>query len=135
MKISVIYLVNGLPATCNLGICSSTDGTDLCSALRFPCGTPTTAAPTTAAPTTAAPTTAAPTTAAPTTAAPTTAPPTTAAPTTAVSTSAAPVKPGKLCNLRCVNRNLNGNYLSKFLFLIISKSFDDLNNSVFVFKY
>ena len=130
MKISVIYLVNGLPATCNLGICSSTDGTDLCSALRFPCGTPTTAAPTTAAPTTAAPTTAAPTTAAPTTA-----PPTTAAPTTAVPTSAAPVKPGKLCNLRCVNRNLNGNYLSKFLFLFISKSFSDLNNWVFVFKY
>ena len=130
MKISVIYLVNGLPATCNLGICSSTDGTDLCSALRFPCGTPTTAAPTTAAPTTAAPTTAASTTAAPTTA-----PPTTAAPTTAVPTSAAPVKPGKLCNLRCVNRNLNGNYLSKFLFLFISKSFDDLNNSVIVFKY
>ena len=80
------YLLNGLPATCSQGICTSTDGSDLCSALGYPCGTPT-AAPTTAVPTTSAPTTAAPTT---------------AAPTTVTST---------ICNLRCVDRTLNGIYL------------------------
>ena len=52
-----------------------------------------------------------PSTSAPTTAAPTTSAPTTAAPTTDSPTTAAPVKPGKLCNLRCVSRRLNGNYL------------------------
>ena len=31
------YLLNGLPATCSLGICTSTDGTNLCSALGYPC--------------------------------------------------------------------------------------------------
>ena len=53
------YLLNGLPATCSLGICTSTDGSNLCRALGYPCGTPTVAT-TTAAPTTAAPTTTAP---------------------------------------------------------------------------
>ena len=77
-----------------------------------------------------------PSTDAPTTAAPTTSAPTTAAPSTSAPTTAAPVKPGKLCDLRCVSSELlNGNYLSKFLFLIISKSFDDFNNLVFAFKY
>ena len=82
------YLLNGLPATCSLGICTSTDGSNLCSALGFPCGVPT-AAPTTAAPTTT-----------------TTKPPTTAAPTTKPLTSTT----APICNLRCINSRLNGIY-------------------------
>jgi len=103
------YLLNGLPATCSLGICTSTDGSNLCSALEFPCGVPTVAptiaAPTTAAPTTAAPTTAAPTTKPPATTAPITKPPATTASTTKPPTTTAPTtKPpttGVACDLTC----------------------------------
>ena len=42
-------LVNGIPSTCNGGLCSSKDGSDLCRMFGNPCGTATT---TTAAPTT-----------------------------------------------------------------------------------
>ena len=49
-RFSGSYLVNNIPVTCNLGICRSTDGSDLCRSINYPCGAPTTVAPTTPAP-------------------------------------------------------------------------------------
>ena len=43
--------VNGIPSTCNGGLCSSKDGTDLCRMFGNPCGSATTTT-TTPAPTT-----------------------------------------------------------------------------------
>ena len=47
---TILFSVNGIPSTCNGGMCSSKDGSDLCRMFGNPCGSATTT--TTAAPTT-----------------------------------------------------------------------------------